>query len=92
MRLLTVAAGSLVLLVGWVVRELGTAHPLVDLRLLCHRSVLAANATMLSLVVWFVRTPASANYGFGASVMVAGLMLVPFSLASFAASKVVEDR
>jgi predicted MFS family arabinose efflux permease len=39
--------------------------------------------------VRFVQTPDSAGYGFGASVLVAGLMLAPFSLASFAASKAV---
>ncbi len=41
------------------------------------------------LVVRFVQTPAAAGYGFGASVLVAGLMLTPFSLASFAASQAV---
>lgn len=96
--LLTVAALSLVLLAGWVVRELSASHPLVDLRLARHHSVLAANSTMLlvgigiypllSFVVRFVQTPPSTGYGFGASVVVAGLMLVPFSIASFAASKV----
>jgi predicted MFS family arabinose efflux permease len=98
-RLLAVTIGSLVLLVGWIVLELRTSYPLVDLRQLRHRSVLAANATillvgigiypLLSLVVRFVQTPLSAGYGFGASVIVAGLMLVPFSFASFVASKVV---
>lgn len=96
--LLTVALISLVLLVGWVWYELRTPHPLVDLRLLRHRSVLAANSTillvgigiypLLSLVVRFVQTPPSTGYGFGASVIIAGTMLVPFSLASFVASKV----
>jgi hypothetical protein len=60
--------------------------------------VLAANLTaflvalgffpLMSLVVRFVQTPPAAGYGFGASVVVAGLMLTPFSLASFAASRV----
>jgi hypothetical protein len=39
-------------------------------------------------VVRFVQTPPAAGYGFGASVLVAGAMLTPFSLASFAASRV----
>lgn len=96
--LLTVVAVSVILLVGWIWYELSTTRPLVDLRLLRHRSVLAANSTillvgigiypLLSLVVRFVQTPPSLGYGFGASAIVAGLMLVPFSLASFIASKV----
>jgi hypothetical protein len=78
--------------------ELRVRWPLIELRLLRHRPVLAANLTAFlvavgfyplgSLVVRFVQTPDSAGYGFGASVLVAGLMLTPFSLASFAASKV----
>lgn len=98
-RLSTVAAASLALLAVWVARELRARHPLVDLRLLRHRSVLAANVTvllvgvgiypLLSLVVRLVQTPTGAGYGFGGSVVLAGLMLVPFSIASFAASKAV---
>ena len=41
-----------------------------------------------SLVVRYVQTPPAAGYGFGAPVVVAGLMLTPFSLASFAAARV----
>jgi MFS family permease len=43
----------------------------------------------MSLVVRYVQTPAAAGYGFGAPVVIAGLMLTPFSLASFAASRIV---
>jgi predicted MFS family arabinose efflux permease len=96
---LTVASVSVALLAGWTAIELRTRQPLVDLRLLRHRGVLAANATgllvsigfypLMSLVVRYVQTPAATGYGFGASVVIAGLMLTPFSLASFAASRVV---
>jgi predicted MFS family arabinose efflux permease len=92
------AAASVGLLAGWVVAELRASHPLINLRLLRHRSVLAANVTaflvavgfypLASLVVRYAATPPGAGYGFGASVVVAGLMLTPFSLASFAASRV----
>lgn len=97
-RLLVVGVIAIVLLAGWAVRELHAPYPLMDLRQLRHHSVLAANATMLligigiypllSLVVRFVQTPSSVGYGFGASSVVAGLMLVPFSLASFLTSRV----
>jgi predicted MFS family arabinose efflux permease len=95
---LTVAVVSAALLAGWVAVELRTHHPLVDLRLLRHRPVLAANATgllvsigfypLISLVVRYVQTPVITGYGFSAPVVIAGLMLTPFSLASFAASRV----
>ncbi|MFI9271415.1 MFS transporter [Kitasatospora sp. NPDC052896] len=98
-RLLGVAAGSLVLLVWWTVHELRTAHPLVDLRLVRHRVVLTADVSgliagvgmylLLSLVTRFVQTPTTAGYGFGASVVVSGLVLLPFSVASVVSSKVV---
>ena len=96
-RLVAVAATSLVLAAAWVAHELHTPHPLVDLRLIRNRSVLTADATallagvgmylLLATVVRFVQTPVSAGYGFGSSVVVAGLVLLPFSAASVAASR-----
>jgi predicted MFS family arabinose efflux permease len=92
------AAGSVVLLGAWVAWQLRARRPLIDLRLLRRPPVLAANLTaflvavgfypLTSLVVRFVQTPPTAGYGFGAPVVIAGLMLTPFSLASFAASRV----
>jgi predicted MFS family arabinose efflux permease len=97
-RLIAIALGSLVVLAGWVRWELHTDQPLVDLRVVRHPSVFAADLSVLlvgvgiypsvSLVVRLVQTPPSAGYGFHVTVAVAGLMLVPFSLASFAASRV----
>ena len=95
---LACAAGSAALLAAWAGWELRARRPLVELRLLRRRAVLAANVTafgvavgfypLASLVVRFVQAPPGTGYGFGASVLVAGLMLTPFSVASFAASKV----
>ncbi len=95
---LACAVASAALLAAWAGWELRARHPLVDLRLLRRRPVLAANVTafgvavgfypLASLVVRFVQTPPAAGYGFGASVLVAGAMLTPFSVASFAASKI----
>jgi predicted MFS family arabinose efflux permease len=97
-RLITIVLGSLVVLAVWVWWELRTADPLVDLRVARHPSVFAADLSVLlvgvgvypsvSLVVRLVQTPPDAGYGFHVTVAVAGLMLVPFSLASFAASRV----
>ncbi|MFD3456363.1 MFS transporter [Streptomyces sp. NPDC058691] len=98
-RLLVLAGICLLLLGVWVVHELRTAQPLVDLRLTRNRTVLTANVTalvaglgmylLLSLVTRFAQTPHEAGYGFGASVAVTGLVLLPFSLASLAAGRVV---
>ena len=95
---LACAVVSAALLAAWAGWELRARRPLIDLRLLRRRPVLAANVTafgvavgfypLASLVVRFVQTPPAAGYGFGASVLVAGVMLTPFSLASFAASQI----
>ncbi len=62
-------------------------HPLVDLSLLRSRLVLTADVIalfagvgmylLMSMVTRFVQTPRRAGYGFGASVVVAGLVLLP---------------
>ena len=91
------AVVSAALLAGWAGWELRARHPLIELRLLGRRAVLAANLTafgiaigfypLASLAVRFAQTPPSAGYGLGAPVLVAAAMLTPFSLASFAASR-----
>lgn len=93
------AAASVLFLAAWAGWELRVRRPLIDLRLLRRRPVLAANLTaflvalgfypLAPLVVRFAQAPAGAGYGFDASVLVAGLMLTPFSVASFAASRLV---
>ncbi|SNS34633.1 MFS transporter [Actinacidiphila glaucinigra] len=98
-RLLTLAGISALLLGAWVVHESRTAQPLVDLRLIRDRTVLTAHVTALvagvgmyllvSLATRFAQTPRAAGYGFGASVAVTGLVLLPYSLASTAAGRIV---
>ncbi|MGA5816863.1 MFS transporter [Kitasatospora sp. NPDC094028] len=98
-RLWTVAAISLLLLAGWIRHELRTAHPLVDLRSLANPVVLTADVAglvagvgmylLMSLVIRYVQTPVSTGYGLGASVVVAGLALLPFSVSSLLTSKLV---
>ncbi|MEV0278767.1 MFS transporter [Streptomyces sp. NPDC050610] len=98
-RLLALGAVSVLLLTGWVLQELRCDHPLVDLRLVRDRTVFAAHLTtmmggigmylLISLVTRYVQTPSSAGYGFGASVVVTGLILVPFSAGSLVAGRVV---
>ncbi|MGF1427128.1 MFS transporter [Kitasatospora sp. LaBMicrA B282] len=98
-RLLGVLAAAAVLLVLWVRHELRTAHPLVELRALRNRMVLTADVAglvagvgmylLMSLVIRYVQTPTSAGYGLGESVVVAGLVLLPFSVVSVLSSKLV---
>lgn len=83
----------------WVRYQLRTTTPLVELRLLRHPAVLTGDvcATVLgvamymflSVVTEFVQTPTSAGYGFGASVVVAGLCLVPFSILSVSSARLL---
>jgi MFS family permease len=90
---------SALLLAGFIGHELRSPAPLVNLRLMRHRTVLTANVTgllagvgmymLLSMIVRYVQTPKSTGYGLGASVVVAGLALLPMSIASFGTSKLV---
>jgi MFS family permease len=94
---LGLAALSLVTLVGWACWQLRSDAPLVDLRLARGRSaatahgaallVGVANYLLLSSVPRLAQTPVSTGYGFGTSIVVAGLVLLPFSAASFAAGR-----
>ncbi|SFL44745.1 MFS transporter [Geodermatophilus ruber] len=94
-RVLLLSAASLLLLGTWVVVALRTRAPLIDLRLARgrlpasgHVSVLLvslANYLLLGSVPILAQTPEDSGYGFGASGMVAGLLLLPFSLAGMLA-------
>lgn len=85
---------GLALLAVWAAHELRVAHPLVDLRLMRHRAVLTANVTgfllgvtmYLSIVV-FTQFVQLEGIGFGESVFVAGLTLVPLSVMSALGSR-----
>jgi len=94
---LGLAALAVVTLLGWGAWQLRTDTPLVDLRLARGRTAATAhgaallvgmaNYLLLSSVPRLVQEPESTGYGFGASIVVAGLVLVPFSVASFLASR-----
>jgi MFS family permease len=94
---LGLAVLALVALVVWAVWQLRAPAPLVDLRLARGRTaatahgaallVGVANYLLLSSVPRLAQTPESTGYGFGTSIVVAGLALLPFSVASFLASR-----
>ncbi|MBO3680252.1 MFS transporter [Streptomyces sp. NEAU-YJ-81] len=89
---------GVVVLVLWVLQALRARHPLVDIRLIRNRAVLAANTTallmgigmygVLSLVNLYTQVPAAAGYGFHLSLTAAGLVLMPISLGSLTANRV----
>jgi MFS family permease len=76
---------------------LRVARPLIDLRQVRNRSVLTADVSgflisiamflLLPIIVEFVQIPRSAGYGFAASLVVSGLVLIPLSVGSFVASR-----
>jgi predicted MFS family arabinose efflux permease len=86
-----------VILSAWTLLQLGQSVPLVDLRQLRHRSVLTADLAAivlgiamymyLTVITEFVQEPRASGYGLGATVLVAGLCLVPFSSTSLLASR-----
>ena len=90
-------AGSAVALVSWVLWELRTPWPLVDLRLARGRLAFTAHAAallvglsnylLLAAVPVLAQAPVSSGSGFGTSIVVAGLLLLPFSAASVLAGR-----
>jgi len=92
-------AVALLFLAFWVGQQLRAADPLVDLRLARIPVVLSADvcATILGVAMYmylsgvseFVQAPSGLGYGFGASVVVAGLALVPFSIVSMVGARLL---
>jgi EmrB/QacA subfamily drug resistance transporter len=86
-RIVGLFVAALVLLVAWVRNEQRAAEPLVDMQMMRVRGVWTVNAaaflvgagmySSFILIPLFVETPASAGYGFGATVTGAGLFLLP---------------
>jgi MFS family permease len=87
--ILGLLAAGLVLFAVWIPQQLRTEAPLVNLRLLRHPAVLTGDvcAMVLGIAMYmalsagtqFVQLPRSGGFGFSASVVVAGLILIPMS-------------
>jgi hypothetical protein len=90
-------AAGVMLFAVWAMQQLRAENPLVQLRLLRHPSVLSANACamvlgvsmymVLSAVTEFVQSPRSGGFGFSASTVVAGLVLIPLSFFMVSSSR-----
>ena len=89
--------GSVLLLICWALWELRTPFPLVDLRLArgrvaatAHSAVLLvglSNYLLIASVPVLAQAPPADGAGFGTSIVVAGLALLPFSAASVLAGR-----
>jgi EmrB/QacA subfamily drug resistance transporter len=86
-RTLLLLAAGLLLCVAWVAVEVRSSEPLIDMTLMRIRGVWTANVAAFllgagmyaSFVVFpqFAQLPKSTGFGFGASVVVSGLYLLP---------------
>ncbi|MFJ5692876.1 MFS transporter [Arthrobacter sp. NPDC093125] len=88
---LTTAAAAVIGLALWVPLELKISQPMLDLRTSARKPVLITN--LVAVLVGYsmysnllsttqqLQMPATAGYGFGLSVMAAGLCMVPTGLA-----------
>lgn len=90
---------AVVVLTAWVIVELRTEHPLIDLRVLRNSDVLVANGTAvglgaamyisLSIGSLIAQAPAGTGYGIGLPLFWAGFVMLPLSVASFGANRLV---
>jgi len=97
LKSLALFAFSVVMVGLWIAHELKVTDPLIDVRQVRNRSVLTADASafliavamylFLPIIVEFVQIPVASGYGFGASILVSGLVFVPLSVGSFVASR-----
>ncbi|MCU1482284.1 MAG: putative transporter [Subtercola sp.] len=91
--------GAAVLLAAWVLVELRSSHPLINLRVLRNGEVLLANGTAIgigaamymgfSIASLIAQAPASTGYGIALPVFWAGFVMLPFSIGSFSSNRVI---
>jgi EmrB/QacA subfamily drug resistance transporter len=90
-KTLGLLAAGILLVMAWVREELRSREPLVDMRMMAIRGVWTTNTvafligigmySSFILLPEFVQEPTRTGYGFGASVTVAGLFLLPATIA-----------
>jgi len=92
-RTIGLIAVSVLLVPLWILTEVRAAQPLVDMRMMRIPAVWTTNLVallfgvgMYSIIAFlpeFLQTPASAGYGFGASITRSGLFLLPMTVTMF---------
>jgi len=85
--------GSVVGLALWIAVELRSAHPLVNVRVLARPAVAVPNVSgfcvgfvmyaAFTMLADFTQTPSAVGYGFGASILHSGVLLLPSAVGSF---------
>ena len=93
-----VAAAAVVVLLAWLFWESRSSSPLVDLRLArgrvagsAHVAALLVGLTnylLLASIPILAQAPVAEGAGFGTSIVVAGLVLLPFSLGTLVAGRI----
>ena len=86
-------AGAVLVALAWVLVELRTAHPLVDVRVLARPAVAVPNVAgfcvgfvmyaSFTMLADFTQTPGFVGYGFDASILHCGILLLPSAVGSF---------
>jgi EmrB/QacA subfamily drug resistance transporter len=94
-RVLGLFAAAAVLLPVWIWAEARSSQPLIDMTMMRIPTVWTVNLvallfgagmySMFAFLPQFLQTPEVAGYGFGASVTMSGLMLLPQTAATFLA-------
>ncbi len=89
-KTLGLTAAGLAFVVAWIAVEVRSAEPLIDMKMMRVRGVWTTNAAAFllggglyaSFVVFpqFAQLPTSTGFGFGASVVVSGLYLLPATI------------
>jgi EmrB/QacA subfamily drug resistance transporter len=92
-RVVALFVAAILIATWWVAVENRAAHPLIDMHMMRIPAVWTTNLVALLLGIGmyaafaflpqYLETPASAGYGFGASITHAGLILLPSSVAMF---------
>lgn len=90
---------AIILLAVWALLELRVKHPLINLRVLRSPDALLANLTAVTLgtVMYMAmsigsiiaQAPSGTGYGVALPVFWAGFVMLPFSVGSFAANRVI---
>jgi EmrB/QacA subfamily drug resistance transporter len=93
-RVIGLLIGAVVVAAAWMMSEMRAVTPLIDMKMMRQTAVWTNNLVALLIGVGmyatfaflpeFVQTPASAGYGFGASITRSGLMLLPSAITMFA--------
>jgi EmrB/QacA subfamily drug resistance transporter len=92
-KVIGLIVAAIILACVWVFAENRSAHPLIDMSMMRIPTVWTTNLVALLLGVGmyaafaflpqYLETPPSVGYGFGASITVSGLILLPMSVGMF---------